>query len=364
MKIKMNKLLRLALMLLLPTLIAVISFSLYDTVKNPGHRQETIPLYSYQHQADIDYEVFLKPNILYDTESLGVGHIYITEFIDYIHAHFTYHFKSDTATNINGSYDIIARVEGFTGADNSFMSLWQKDFVLLPPTTFENTGENFSIEKDVTFDVSEFNHFARSVIEQAKINSQVRLMILMNVSTQGKIGEHIIQEKLMPTMLIPLNANHFRIAGTLTDKNAKKFDETAIIPLSVDRKEVISYSCIIGFLVIGFMLILFFSQPKPPVCLFEKQVKQIFKNHGDRLVALTTHVAIEGRCRVYVKSIHDLIKIADEIDRPILYTHCENSNNITTFFLFDDNCMYILDLTASKQSSIHAMIGHDINGSL
>lgn len=343
-KVHMSKKLKIILIVINVIFIGVISFMLYKDIKYPGVKEEKISLYSYSNKANINYEVFLKSNILYDGESIDEGNIYITEFVDYINTNFNYRFSGDSPADIKGDYEIIAEIEGFTGEKETYKTIWKKGFVLLPKTSFDTKDKAFSIKENVQVKLEPYNNFAKQVIKDAKISSKVKLTVYTNVNLKAKTDKGLIEEKMSPTMTFLLNTGFFEITGNLTEEKPGSIDEKKQVQLPVNQANIRIYSSIIGVLLITLIFLVLFTKIaiKDP---FEKKLKRIFKNHGDRMVALNSEVAVTCENHSVVKSIDDLVRIADEIGKPIMYKHSLDYKEISKFYINDEAQMYIFDLS-------------------
>lgn len=344
MKLKINRSLKIALIIIIAMSICSISFLLYKELKYPVFEEEKVSLYEYNNKANINYTVFLKPNILYEEESLGEGNIYITEFIDHIKTSFNYDFSGEKEAEIKGDYEIAAVVEGYAGEGETYRTIWQKKFILLPKTSFDTKNKNFSIKEEIPLQLNVYNDFAKRVIENSRIGSQVKLTVFMDVNLKAETDNGVIDEKMMPAMVMPLNASYFEILGNLAEEKPGKIEETKKIQLPVNRKNVITFSSIIGVLIILLVLLIFVTKAIVITDSLEKNLKKIFKKHGDRLVALNNEIAVTYENHSEVKSIEDLVKIADEIGKPIIYKHSSDFKQISKFYVNDENQMYILDL--------------------
>ena len=326
-------------------LLVSISFFMYREWKHPGFEEKKVTLYSYSNMASINYYTYLKPNILYDTESIGEGHIYITEFVDYIEASLAYEFKGDEEADIKGDYEVIAEVEGFTGEGDAYTSIWRKQFPLLEKTKFNVKDKTISIKENIQLKLGEYNNFAKKVIEDSKIVSNVKLTVLMNINLNTDTEKGIIKDKISPTMIIPLNTNYFKIRGNLVQEKPGSIEKTNQIQLPINEKKMKFYGVIIGALLLLLTYIIIFTNVSAMADPLEKKLKKIFKNHGDRLVALNNEVTINCENYSMVKSIDDLVRIADEIGKPIIYKHSLDFKEISKFYVYDEKQMYILDLT-------------------
>jgi len=344
MKIKINKNLKLGLIFIMVILISIISFIMFRLIKYPGFEEKKVSLFSYTNKSYVDYVVFLKPNLLYEQKVLGEDEIYITEFIDKINATFYYKYTGERIADINGDYEIIARVEGTVIRDKDEQVIWKKDFQLLPKENFNTKDKTVSIRKAVEFDLYTYNEFARQVIEASKVNANTRLRIIMNVNIQGETDKGVIKDNITPSMIIPLNTSYFYITGNLSEEKSGSIEGTIQIQLPTNKKQVLFYGVIIGILSLLLISIVTFTESASIKDPLEKKLKQIIKKHGDRLVALNNEISIASESCSKVKSIDDLVRIADEIGKPIMYRYSRDYKNISSFYVFDDNRVYCHDL--------------------
>lgn len=345
MKLGINKNFKIVSITVIILLFIVTSIYMYCEYKVPHYEEEIISLYKYNNKTSTSYNVLLKPNILYEEESLGEGHIYITEFIDHIKASYHYEFNGERNADIKGDYEIIAQVEGYTGEEKTYKTIWKKGFTLVPKKDIHKKDKTISINEDISIKLSKFNDFAKQVLKDAKIDSSVKLMVVMNVNLTAKTDKGVIEEKMSPALVIPLDTSYFSISGNLSEEKPGTIEETKQVQLPVNKNKVILYGIILGILFILLIFLLFFTKAKPMIDPFEKKIKKIFKKHGDRLVALNNEIAVICESYSEVNSIEDLVRIADEIEKPIMYKHSLDCKEISKFYVNDDTQMYVFDLS-------------------
>ncbi len=348
MKININKKLRIGLISVLVILIGIISFLLYKGIKDPGFEEQKKPVYSYNNKASINYKVFVKPNNLYEKNPLDEGKIYITEFVDYINTTFNYEFTGERNADLNGSYTILGKIQGFTGEAEKLVNIWEKNYVIVPEKNFNFKDSSKSIKEELRLDINQYNAFVKEIVESSKINCQTNLSIVMNINLKGDTDKGPIEELISPSLIIPLNTSMFQIGGNTNIEKTGAIEEIIEVPLPINKKQVTIFGVILGILLIGLIYILLFTKAilsiKDPL---EKTLKQIFKKHGDRFVALNSNSSIIGTNTNLVKSIEDLVRIADEIGKPILYKYSPNYNEIKRFYVIDREDIYVLDINES-----------------
>ncbi len=74
-----------------------------------------------------------------------------------------------------------------------------------------------------------------------------------------------------------------------------------------------------------------------------KTLNKIFKKHGNRLVALKINIE-PAEQYINVRDIEDLVRIADEINKPIMYKYSSTPQEITRFYIIEENTLYLFDL--------------------
>lgn len=341
-KLQISKKVKIALISVLIILIGISSFLLYREVSIPRFEEQKNAVYSYNNKGSINYTVFLKPNTLYEGSTLGEGKLYITEFIDYINTTFNYEFSGERDIDLKGTYDITAKVQGFAGDGKDLKNIWEKNYVIVGQKGFSINSTTKTIKEEVKFNLDPYNTFVAELAEVTKIDSQTMLTLSMNIKIKGTTDKGSIEEILSPSLIIPLETAMFEIGGeTIIDKPGA-IEEIIQVQLPLNTKQVIIYGIIIGILTLAFILLIFFIKTSPKKDPLEKELNKIFKKHGDRLVALVNDIDIFNARTV--RSIDDLVRLADEITKPILYKYSEDYKEINKFYVTDEDDIFVLDL--------------------
>ena len=353
-KIKLNKKLKIGLIGLLVVAIGFTSFLLYNEVKNPGFKEEKVAVYSYKSKGNAEYEVFLKPNILYEEKSLGEDQTYFTEYLDYINASLSYEFNGERAADISGDYEVVAIVEGFVSGDqDKILTLWKKGFILSPKEKFNVKDSKLKLTKEIKFNLDKYNTFVELIREETKVQTQTKLSIMMNVNLVANTDKGMIEEKGTPAIELPLTASNFNIAKNIGEEKEGAIEETLNVQLPLNKPQIIVYSSLLTVMLLGLLFVILFIKGINRNNVLLKEVKKIFKNHGPRLVALSSDVARGWKKYHKVYSIDDLVKVADELEKPIMYKYSPDMAEINYFYVFDDSFIYVFDLSEKVNGSKH-----------
>jgi hypothetical protein len=341
MKLKKNQ--RIALLASLAIITCSLLYLLIDAI-SPGLRDEKSTLFQCENQAAIAYDVYLHPNLIFSEPILPPDKVIITEYVDYIAATCSYTYTGQDKANLTGYYEVAVLLEGYTGEGENLIPIWNKTFPIQPRMHFEQMdASHYTINKDVRLNLAQYNNYAVRISEESKVNAEVKMSLLMNIAIQAETSNGKINEHLCPSMVIPLDSSYFIVSGNPIVDKPGILEETKQIPIPVNSSKVFFLIAAISILTIMLILVLVFTkgiEPGPRM----KFLKKVFKKHGDRMVALK-NIAIDTFELLFeVKSIDDLVRISDEIGKPILYQYEADSNNISSLYVIDGKEMYLLTI--------------------
>ena len=110
-------------------------------------------------------------------------------------------------------------------------------------------------------------------------------------------------------------------------------------------------SLILGiiFLLILIASMVFYNQTKPAeLPLFEKEAIAIGKKYADRIAKAGSQTPVVGENIIFLGSIDDLVKVADELGRPIIHQPPNTTEKQHTYYVIDGTTQYQYIIT--KQS--------------
>lgn len=348
MKIHISRQVRLGLTIFLGGLIIGLSFILYKLATEREYENKEVSLYDYHQKADVSYRVYYKPNPIYsNTESQGLD-TYISAYVESFQAFFEYSFQGQGRADIAGDYEIVGMVEGYNSVEGKKITIWSKEFLLAPRTAFKGKENKIYLKEIVPIRIQEFNSFASDILSSSKVNSQVKLTVTMNVNLKAKTDQGIIKEKNSPTLTIPLNTPYFSVAISQNIDSAGSIKTTEKVMLPLNKKSLVIYGVAV-LIVVGAMLGLMFFTTSGEINSRTKALNKIFKVHGDRLITVESVVNFDIKTFYKVKTFEDLIRVADEIGRPIVYQSNTKDEEISKFYVFDGGRGFFWEVTESVE---------------
>ncbi|MEF9959472.1 MAG: DUF5305 family protein [Niameybacter sp.] len=308
--------------------------------KNIEVEQQEKVYYEYTSGTDINYAVNLIPNILYETEKLYEGETYISEFIKSINVNFKINFKGSEAAKVKGHYGITAQMAGYNIQQEEKKDIWTKNFELVPNTSFEQQ-DLCELQKVVFIDYHQYNTLAKAIIEASKVNLPVELRISIEGEMVADTAYGPITQPITSTLVIPLGNPYFSILKEGEGITTEVLKDVVEVPLPsnpTSMRLMIAGIVLLVALLIGLWILT--TQPDA-LDLKRKQIQKILTQHSSRLVAVDALPEDQDKITYEVKNIDDLVKIADELEKPILYAYNRNILKINLFYVMDKDMRYI-----------------------
>jgi len=339
-KREINKNVRWALIIVIICALLATAFFLYQKITSPEVEEKKTTHYSYMNMLNVNYEVTLKPNNLFEKTTQGEKQIYLSNLVDTIKTSYNYQFSGDLEAKIKGDYEIIAVVEGYIIQNQDRISIWKKQFILVPKTVFDTKGTKNTIARDVVLKLQSYRDFANTIKEETKIDSDITLTALMNVNTESTTDKGTIRDSVSSSIDFPLKGNYFEISKKDEDKPGAIQE---IIQVPVSNCHIIVLCGIVLFVFLIALVFLVFYTVNRHDDPYIKKVKKIFKKYGTRMAAVNTEIILKGE-NYLVKSFEDLVTFSDETGKPIVYRYSEEPREITVFYIFEEKCTWFFVL--------------------
>lgn len=318
---------------------------------SPGTVEEKIPFYTYSHKAEVDYRVLLNRNPITEEESLGKGQFYLTPFVRNINTYFNYRFSGDRDVDIQGEYEVIAYMQGIQRELDKIKIIWSKPYRLLSKQTFQVKDKGISLNKEIPINIKNYNDFISMFFEDYKIPTEAILVVCWDVKVKALTAQGEVNEQLTPSMTIPLNTKFFEITGDLEKTKEGVLEATITKPASVNKAKAISFGVLEVISLSGLALLRFRTTIRvvDPV---QKQFRKILKNHGERLVALDKEIIVGWESLLPVKAFDDLIRIADELGKPVMYKYNPEEDPVPVFYVLNDPRIFTCRLAVSEENTL------------
>ena len=307
----------------------------------PQYKEKEEIIYSYQSKGNIDYKVFLRPNLVYDEPYLPKDRNYILKYIDYIETKFVFEYKGSAAADLTTKYQVTAKLLGLHGKENEI--LWSKEYVLVSPVVEEERDAVKKLELTVPVKLDDYLAVKEKNSADSEVNSPVVLEVVFTVQTNAASAGRSLEDTIVSNLLIPIGENVFKIESSPEAGGEDALTTTMkyVIPVNTVKVSILFIFSLL-FLILAIAIAMLVKVAAPPD-RFTKSITQIFKEHGERLAGLEHGLPYKYSDIIDVNSIDDMVKIADELSQPVLYYKVDTPlERKIEFYVFDGNRVYYM----------------------
>jgi hypothetical protein len=243
---------------------------------------------------------------------------------------------------INGTYELNANLQ---------TDIWNKNYTLINETRFNTTYFILTIPINHTA----YEEIINNINEEIDANSrESKLNLTLDVSLTAKNSDQIIIETFNPEWSLTLEEPIIEIIGESPQTEEKFLTST----ISVVQNDVLNqryYGLILSIFLIGIIILfaLLTKSRKETLDKTEQQFNKIIKKYGEWIVNVEKIPDTKKMKSILVKSLDDLIKISEDLGKPLL--HIQNPSKESgnhTFYLIDDSKYYKYKLKKEKINKI------------
>jgi hypothetical protein len=341
---------RKTVIVLLTVFLAASVYYWYIVEYRQKYVSNMIPVYSYSCKADIKYEVFNIPNEIIAEKSFGEGRPYLSKFVDYINTAFSYEFTGDKTAELNGTYSATGYLQLYVGGLDNDKILWSREYELVPETKFSEQNDALSFRYEIPIEYIEIKEYSNEVKTILNISSNMRFTVQYKVSIVAETDKGTIAEELAPAIIIPLSGEYFEIMKiTAEEKRGTIDEETKTISPLYKQKRALSW-LLIAVLILALLFVLIFTRS---LVLSPRQIEtdKIFKRHGSRIVLINVDIENNMREIIEISTFEGLVKIADDLGKPILYINKSSDEENREFHVIEGSTDYVFNLESELKNA-------------
>ncbi len=302
---------------------------------------------SFSNTPGVSYQVYLKANTLYSNGVQPEDQGFFSALIDHISVAFDNKYQGVNGAEYKGDYTITGEIIGWESGTENPTPAWTKQFVISSKKTFRTTDDKLVLSQDANIDYAHFNTFVAQVGELTGYNTTYSMNVVMAVNYTIATEEGEATGSLHPTLTIPLGEKYFRIMKSGTEEMKNDITEIVEVPVPFDYAKIILFSTF-GLLCLILLILLIQTVELTLTDIQRKQVKKIMKAHGNRIVAIEKLLPYNCLEVCNVHSMNDMVKISDEIERPILYVYKKDLSEIEEFFIIEGEKAFLFTISVNE----------------
>lgn len=348
MKLKIHKKSKKIFILIFILLLVLSSLQLFLPVAFPKTLKTEKPQYEATCTPNVTYQVMILPNEVFPGTSQKEGEIYSKKIMSYIQTDFEVIYTGSKAVPLDIEYQLVAKVNGYQGEDPK-VNYWSKTFPISAVKKFkEEAGSTWSKKERINFQLGNYDAFAVRAKEITGMDVQNEVLVSMAGKIIAHTGKEDLETPFEVNLRMPLMEDIFSISKSGTDPIKDSISVTVETAKPIDLMHVIPYGTVLGISFIGLIMILFFTREPSSDEMLLKKANATIKNYGSRIVALQSIPKMNYRQHYKVHSMKDMIKIADELQKPIFY-EVDNTTVVKDyeFHIIEEETIYSLFLDSA-----------------
>lgn len=353
---KLNRGIKYILIVVFSVFFIASLYKLYLTETVQRTESEEISLYNCTYEPQLGYQVFIKSNPVYEGNVIGEGLEYSKRILDYIEVTFGAALEGSQIADMDIQYEINAVVQSYDMLDDVKKVSWSKMFPLVAKETATLKDFNWASAKTIRVPIADYDKFAEDAVETTGIDNSNEVIIEMKGTADIHTEDGDISIPIDSNISIPLRTEVFSITKSDLTEVKKEITtvQESVVQVGEWETELYFMLTVICFLIIGFLL--FLTREPAGEDLIELKVKKIIKNYGSRMVAVH-HFSTQNFIQTYeLYSVEDMIKIADEIQKPVFYIMEDRIKAGFRFYLTDEYTLYTYAVWSVEIKSVYTEI--------
>ena len=300
---------------------------------------------TYKESSNINYNVKLKPNDFYETETLNKDMVYVASLIDKIDADFNYEFIIDKKSNIEFEYDIIGKLI-ITDRTSDKKTFFEKDYVLLKKTTdsMNNQGEH-RINQNVSIDYDYYNNLANKFRIKYGIDVDCKLVIYLNIyEKNNKNNSFNINNNSVMSLTIPLSQKAINITMDYNEVNkTSKLVRDEEIRVDSYLKLILGIIALIIGIYFTYRYIKLLLKLRIKKSKYDKYIKRILNEYDRLIVETATEPIIKNKEVIIINKFQELLDVRDNLRLPIKY-YTVRKHEESIFYINHEEEIYLLTI--------------------
>lgn len=331
-KLKIKHSTRVILIFISLIVFAFSSASFYKSLFDKTTKVEE-DIYTYQNEYNANYNVNIKENPFISGNVLPSGKTYISDLVNSFDVKLDYKYTGSKPATIDYNYKIDAVIGASYQYNGKEYSVWNKTDNLKNVET-KQSKDSISIKEEVNIDFAKYNEQVKNFKQTLGMSVNANLYVRLTVNTRTFINNEEVINQYVSNFAISLGDKITMVNGKSNDIQigSTKYSSTTENMNINFGKLIIS---LIGMIIsIYTMYFIQFKTKKLNTIKneFKLELNRILKSCQDRIVIVKNKVDADEENIIEVNDFGELIKLSEELYKPILCWVSDDINNEEAWF--------------------------------
>ncbi len=299
----------------------------------------TKEIYSSTNSFSYTYNINLLDNKYMSEEDLkNTSKFYVTGLIDTIDLNLNYTYEGSRDVPVNTLYRIVGRLEGVYTGEQAEQKIWQKEYILKDYQTLNNTSKSFKINEKLELDLKDINALVKRFQDDLGISLDAKYVVSMEILNKSLIENNEEEISYSPNISIDLGK---KVTGISGENNS----DTSYVTREYPRKSELNIFVLTADLLLMLISVFLISKvlrSETKVNIrneYRQELNRLLRLCSDKIVQVSTVPSIDNGGFVEVKDFEEIIKLSEELFKPILYWEDKQKEN-AWFIVMSNSVQY------------------------
>lgn len=341
-KIKIRRSVRntyITILLIIMCLSIFILQNSFNSEKNQAFIKTNI--YEYNNKYLYSYDVTLIDNSYIDDESVPDKNVYVTDLMNNVNVNMTYTYEANQSSDIEYNYQIIGNLEATYSKDGEEQKVWKKTDVIVPTKDLCVTSDRVEINENFELNMGDKIQMVKDFQQELGIQVQTKYTILLEITTKTNILGQDVINTYSPDLFFDITSKTTTISTT-TENTAKPQIVTKMVQEENEFSQIKVIFGSIMFVAALVVLIVLLVKTRNNNTVrneYKIELNKILKGCDEKIVEVNSRIETSGQGLVDVREFDEVLKVSEELFKPILYWNNEKEEE-SWFCVLGNNMIY------------------------
>lgn len=341
-KIKIRRSVRntyITILLIIMCLSIFILQNSFNSEKNQAFIKTNI--YEYNNKYLYSYDVTLIDNSYIDDESVPDKNVYVTDLMNNVNVNMTYTYEANQSSDIEYNYQIIGNLEATYSKDGEEQKVWKKTDVIVPTKDLCVTSDKVEINENFELNMGDKIQMVKDFQQELGIQVQTKYTILLEITTKTNILGQDVINTYSPDLFFDITSKTTTISTT-TENTAKPQIVTKMVQEENEFSQIKVIFGSIMFVAALVVLIVLLVKTRNNNTVrneYKIELNKILKGCDEKIVEVNSRIETSGQGLVDVREFDEVLKVSEELFKPILYWNNEKEEE-SWFCVLGNNMIY------------------------
>lgn len=326
-KLKLRNSTRVSLVMFSFLVFAISSTNFIKSLSINDSTKTEEDVYTYKNEYNIDYDVNIIGNSFVEEKTLPSGQSYVSDLVKSFDMNIKYKYSGSKDLDINYNYKIDAIIGASYTENGKQYSIWNKTYNLVKKDDLHSNGD-VNLDENVVVDYQKYHQEVKNFKQSFGMTLDSYLYIKLTVDTETTINHQEVKNQYVSDFSVTLGDKVAIVNGKDSDTKANSIKHESTINKTTVNMPKLIFSVITMAICVYIIYYIRFKTKKYNTVRneFKLELNRILKSCQDRIVIVKNNNISEEENIIDVNDFGELIKLSEELYKPILCWISEDLN--------------------------------------